>query len=37
MFDHEHKVFDAFDVHATPYQIDIGIGGVLKNRGDQIQ
>ena len=37
MFDHEHKVFDAFDVHANPYQIDIGIGGVLKSRGDQIQ
>jgi peroxiredoxin len=37
MFDHEHKVFGAFDVHATPYQIDISIGGVLKSRGDQIQ
>ena len=37
IFDHEHKVFDAFEVHATPYQIDIGIGGVLKSRGDQIQ
>lgn len=36
VFDHNNHIFKAYQVHATPYQVDIAKGGQLVYRGDTI-
>lgn len=34
IFDTDNKIFKAFDVHATPYVIDLSSDGLIASRGD---
>lgn len=36
VFDHQNKIFKAYEVHATPYQIDINSTGVILSRSEQL-
>ena len=36
IFDNDNRIFKAYDVYATPYQIDISQNGEIKSRGDKL-
>ena len=36
VFDHDNRIFKAYDVYATPYQIDISRDGLIESRSDRL-